>query len=371
MTPQPEKLWYQTLYTYIWVFNTGRGLSILVRLPTNIGILYDLGSSEGFSPTEFITKHIASHLTKYKPNEGDENATALAQCILSHPHADHIWEMDAILESKGKKPPLYPSLLTCPNDKDGQDDNQKVDFTRIRTEENGELIDKYRSAYARRNLPLQTIRSTEASIPHVEYGIYYLQPGAVGAEHPSVDQDYANGLSIIFYLRHGNQSILIPGDVTPEVLSRILADHEVVEKRYTYFWDVPDEIASDFHASTSYQPGLGAFLGERGLSILIAPHHGLESGFSEELFECTKGGQTQLNVISDERHAGGVAGQVDARYQSSGTSSSIVVDAEGKPERRFSVSTLNGQHILIIFKGTDASPHVYLRKDPLDLLKIA
>ena len=79
------KKWYETLYTYIWVFNTGRGLSSIIRLPNNIGILYDLGCKDDFSPTEFITDNIVPHLSKYKPQESKGDSTAIAQCILSHP----------------------------------------------------------------------------------------------------------------------------------------------------------------------------------------------------------------------------------------------------------------------------------------------
>ncbi|HOX57888.1 MAG TPA: hypothetical protein PLC99_13455 [Verrucomicrobiota bacterium] len=374
---KPEKRWYETFYTYIWVFNTGRGLSILIRLPNNIGILYDLGNSKEFSPCDFIAKHIAPHLTKYKAGE---TSTSIAQCILSHPHADHIREIDAIhlqTDKDGQEttsPELRPALLTCPNDKgdqdNDQDDDQKVDFTRIKRDDNAELIEKYKSSYSKRQLPLQTIESCGSNVPNVEYGVYYLKPGEVATEHPKTDQDYTNGLSILFYLRHGNQSILIPGDVTPEVMSRILEDDDGVEKRYTYFRKVPRAILDDFHKTTSTQPSLSDLLSDRGLSILVAPHHGLESGFSEKFFETIYGNKTRLNVISEKRHENEDAGTVDPRYQSSDNASGLKVNIDGKQQDCFSVTTRNGHHILIIFKGTDNTPHVYLRKNPKDLLEI-
>ncbi len=350
------KRWYETLYTYIWLFNTGRGLSVMLRLAHNVGILYDLGRGEDFSPTEFIAENIVPKLTRY-------HEAPIAQCILSHPHVDHIAEIEAIHDGEGK-PRLYPSLLTCPNDKDEQDDDLKVDFARIRRDDNAEFIDKYRSAYAGRKLPLRTMESYNANTPNVEYGIYFAAPGLVDELHPENDHMYTNGLSIVLYLRHGNQSILIPGDVTPEVMTAIIAEDRRIEKRYTYFWEAA-AAQEALHTQTGGQPALADLLEERGLSVLVAPHHGLKSGFSAELFAAIDGGKTLLNVISEKRGS-----TVDGRYQSSDTAQGLFVDVEGREQVRYSVSTKDGHHILIIFKGTDGAPHVYLRKEPEDLLGI-
>ncbi len=359
--------WDQTLFTYIWVFNTGRGLAVAIRLPHNIGLVYDLGSSEDFSPAFFIAEHIVPRLTPYK-TLGSKEGSPIAQCVLSHPHADHVTELDAILEVDGKKPPLYPALLTCPNDKDTEDVRQNADFSRIIRDDNRDLIAKYRAAYKDRTPPLQTIQSTNKPVPDVEYGIYYLRPDAVASLHPSSDQDYTNGLSILLYLRHGKQSVLIPGDITPECLEKILNGDATVEKRYTYFWNATTKPA--FHRETSTQPALGSLLAQRGLSVLVAPHHGLESGFPERLFERVKGGKTQLNVISEKRHLSDTDGTVDARYQKDSTASGLIADIDGTRERRASVSTRQGHHILLVLRGTDAAPRAFLRSDPEELLDI-
>jgi len=127
-------MWWETNYTYIWIFNTGRGLSVTLRLPHNIGIIYDLGCSDEFSPTEFITDNILPHLTEHK----EYSNYKIAQCVLSHPHADHIQEIDAILADEDDQALIYPALITCPNDKEVGD--LKVDFSRIEREDNKELM---------------------------------------------------------------------------------------------------------------------------------------------------------------------------------------------------------------------------------------
>jgi len=355
-----NKKWYETFYTYIWVFNTGRGLSICVRLPHNIGLIYDLGSSEEFSPIEFISKHIAPELAQY-------NKSYIAQCFLSHPHADHISEIDKILETENKK--LSLSLLTCPNDKC---DGEKLNFDRIINDDNKELIELYRSSYEKRTPPLQTLISDgSAYVPNIEYGFYYLIPDRVNNLHPKNDHEYGNGVSIVFYLRHGKNSILIPGDVTPTVMKELLVGSKNVSKRYTYFSNAPAAIPTDFHLKTSSQPILKNLLSNRGLTVLITPHHGLESCYSDELFQAIKGGKAYINVISEKRHLSDTDGKVDQRYQSEDRAIGVSVDIDGKKEDRFSVSTRDGHHILIILTGTVDFPYVFLRTNPEDLLNIS
>lgn len=355
-----SRKWHQTLYTYIWVFNTGRGLSVCIRLPHNVGVLYDLGRSEAFSPAEFVSEHIAPSLTRYEKRR-------LAQCFLSHPHADHIAEIREIADDDDSRALLHPYLLTCPNDKA---EGEEVNFGRVETDDNAEIIRAYRDAYEDRKPPLRTIgNSVPCSVPSVEYGFYYMAPPQVDAVHQDSDQLYCNGLSLVVYLRHGNQSVLVPGDITPDVLRSVLDCGASIERRYTYLGST-DSDDDDLHERTSTQPVLSSLLSERGLSVLVTPHHGLESGYCQELFDAIRGGKPGINVISEKRHLSTSDGQVDECYQSKHGAIGLDVDIDGEMDRRYSVSTRDGHHILLIFKGTDGKPHVYLRSKPEELLEI-
>jgi len=234
-----------------------------------------------------------------------------------------------------------------------------------------ELIEKYRKSYETRNPPLLTISALSAIYAdNVEYGIYYLVPARVSEIHPKDNQLYGNGLSLALYLRHGNQSILIPGDITPDVFAEVIEGGKYVQKRYTYFDKKPAGTPENLHKENGGQPTLQSLLSERGLSILVAPHHGLESCFCPYLFEVIKDKKTRLNVISEKRHRSDGDGQVAAQYQSSDYAFGLQVDSGNGSEDHYSVSTRNGQHILVVFKGTNALPSVYLRADAEDLLDI-
>lgn len=358
--------WSQTFHLYVWIFNTGRGLSVCVRFPHNIGLLYDLGASDDFSPAQFVRKNIASKLTKYKD-------CSVAQTVISHPHADHILEIEAIHAGTS----LCPALITCPNDRDpeGGVSQEKVDFQRLKNGTNTELLDAYRHSYSTRRPPLQTLQAPDRSsslyshVPtDVEYGLYYLRPPLVSQVHPSSDQDYGNGLSLVLYLRFGRQTLLLTGDITPDVFRLVLAGKGGVEKRYTYFRPKPN-VPADFHCRTSSQPILRELLWQYGLTALVTPHHGLESCYCSELFQAIRNGKTSINLISEKRQ-GPTEGSVDCRYQSQETSFGARVDIDGQIQNCYSASTRNGHHILLVLEGTSPRPRVYLRKSPFDLLTL-
>jgi beta-lactamase superfamily II metal-dependent hydrolase len=351
--------WEKTFYTYIWIFNIGRGLAIYMRLPQNIGFIYDMGCSEQFSPRKFVEKNILPKLKKY--NEYD-----FAQLMLSHPHVDHISEISGENDSKFIK----TNFVTCPHDKEspaGYDD-EKIDFTKINNPDNKNwIIKKYQEMIKGRNLPLQTISAKDVSIPNVEYGIYYVRPPVCERLYKKDNQKYSNSISLVFYYRHGNQNILIPGDITPDAFEKILECDEDVERRFTNFNSNND--TEDSKKNTRSQAKLKDILNKQGLTILIPSHHGLKSGYCSKLYNYIQGGKPRLNVISEKRHVGENDGSIHSDYQNSQGVKGVEVDIEGKKETRYSVSTRQG-HVLLVFKGTDNKPHVYLRNNPEDLLSI-
>jgi len=350
--------WSTSLQTYIWVFSIGRGNAIFVRTGLNQGFVLDMGGGTLFDPARFIREHFVPQLDKY------QNA-AIAQTVLSHPHADHIAQCEEASDGKA----LRPALLTCPNDKT---QSESLDWSRIEDPigQNKELIDTYKKLFERRNPPLQTIcYDSPRTIPNLEYGIFYVRPPVCDKLHTE-DTKYGNATSIVFYLRHGSHSILVPGDITPEAMNIILDQGYGLEKRYTVFDSSAEERYPNWHVETKEQPSLRSVLGSRGLSILVAPHHGLESCFCPELFDAMNGGKPRLNVISERRQKNTTPGRIHPRYQSQDGASGENVEIEGTTERRYSVTTVGGHHILIVFSGT-GRPRVYADPNPDRLLEIA
>ena len=174
---------------------------------------------------------------------------------------------------------------------------------------------------------------------------------------------------MVFYFRHGSHTILFPGDMTPEGMARILEGGKGVQKRFSRFEKGFAQKHPGWHEKTGSQPTLKKLLGQ-GLTVLVAPHHGLESCYSKELFAAMRGSKPSLNVLSERRKAHDGDGTTDARYQSEAGARGLSVDVDGNPAVRRSVSTKNGHHILIAFAGSGA-PRVYLRQNPENLVKLA
>lgn len=354
--------WENSYDTHIWIFSVGRGCAAFVRTGLNHGFVVDMASADDFSPAEFVRKNLCNKLSKYKEFR-------IAQAILSHPHRDHIQECDELGDNKL----LHPKLLTCPNDREA---GEEVDWKRFSDNREGsqELVQSYRDLFksGRRQAGLQAIEyeTNRQLVSELEYGIYYLRPPVCGKLHPlspTHDNEYGNATSIMMYLRYGINTILLPGDMTPEGMKRILDGGIGVEKRFTMFKPSCKRDHPDWHLRTSDQPSLSNLLIRYGLSILVAPHHGLESCYSQELYDSMKEKKPQLVVISEKRYTRPQDGQLHRNYQREEGASKLNVSIDGAVEKRTSVSTKNGHHILIVFNGTGV-PRVYLEKNPLKLL---
>lgn len=186
--------------------------------------------------------------------------------------------------------------------------------------------------------------------------------------HPQDDAAYGNATSIVFYYRHGVHTILFPGDITPEGMRHLLGEKKGSEKRYTVFDRRVTADHEEWHETTSDQPALKGLLESRGLTILVAPHHGLESCYSDDLYAAIKGEKPSLVVLSERRKTREGDGKTDSRYQSEDGASGLIVEVDGEREKRRSLSTKNGHHILIHFSGAGV-PGVFAAKDSERLLR--
>lgn len=355
------RYWYETLNGYVWLFNVGRGLCAFIRTPLNQGILIDCGSSEDFSPIRFIRHKIFPRLDSCKGHK-------IAQVVISHPHVDHFSDINLLLPKEAKENIFNPYLLTCPHDKS---DDEALNWKRVENPKGTEqIVERYRDSYKGRYLPLQTIPlDSPRTVPNLEYGIFYIRPPVCEKIYLTDNLKYTNSTSLVMYLRYGYQTILFPGDMPSEAMKWILDEKKGLEKRYTKF-DRAFAESSTWHRETSNQPSLKNLFAERGLTILVAPHHGLESGFSADLYDALRDGKPNLVIISEKRHYRPEDGSVHGIYQSDSGASGLDVYVEGELiKKRRSLTTRTGHHVGLVFTGTHET-RVYAERDPLKLLKI-
>lgn len=327
----------------VYIFNVGRGLSILIKTPQNLVVVYDLGSTDSFSPITDIYR-----IKDFFREIEKTNNCCISQCIISHPHLDHISDLIGENTSFISQ---NSAFITCQNDKPENKNGHKIDFSRINNPgENYEQIDNYKSLYKKRELPLVTI-NPEVDYIDFQMGYYYLPHKKVNELFPTDDQEYTNSLSIVLYLSYNGKSILIPGDINPDAFELILEGK--CEKRFTnYNMDLSNYRRKKWATTTDEQPILKDLLKKNGLTILVAPHHGLESGYSEKLFSILGEKKPDIILISEGKHFKN-SGLIAKEYQNGSTSKGL--SENGKT--RWSLTTRNDGNLKVVFDGKDV--HYY------------
>lgn len=320
----------------VYMFNVGRGLSMLVKTPHNYAMLYDLGSSEDLSPIADIYRKPGF----FSQMVGTERK--IAQCIISHPHLDHISDLT---DENADYVNRQSMLVSCQNDKDvGQVDGHKIDFSRIKNPGGDKKVDNYKSLYCERNLPLVTFNPDVDGVDF-QVGYYYLTHEQADALFPKNDQEYANSLSIVLYMSYCGSTILIPGDITPDAFDLIL--NGKCEKRFTdYKRKMKEDKRQKWAQETSDQPNLKTLLEKKGLTVLVAPHHGLESGYPQSLFDLLGDNKPKIILISEKPQSEN-SGSVDKKYQDGTCSKGVGFDGK----TRYSLTTRNDGHIKVCFKS--------------------
>jgi hypothetical protein len=152
------------------------------------------------------------------------------------------------------------------------------------------------------------------------------------------------------YFRFNNSSILMPGDIMASGMKRALSVG--CESRI-----VGDGIHDRF-ATQSADPETFRKWVNKGCSVLIAPHHGLESAYSPEFFLSlpVKDPRVGLVVVSDKAEPGPNDGTVHPNYQKREAAKvrGLRVRSQNDAlEECLSVTTRKHGHCLVGLRGTD------------------
>ena len=256
------------------VFNVGGALCSYLEIGEK-KIVVDLGKSESFNP---VLDFLVPLYERRGAAKEDGGKYLVDQLIISHPHKDHI---SAICDFDNS---FLPSLLTCPNDKDGNADGEKLDLTKF--DFDSEEVKCLKVMYRGRQLPLTTtINDTGVDRQY----LFYLKPGVVekDADLTTDGECYQNNISLVSLFNINGHRVLLPGDIMKNGMKKLLEDN----------------------------PAIGNELGKHHLCILVAPHHGLRSSFSTELFNTIKDNKTRcLNIVSEKENNPDENRNVDCRY---------------------------------------------------------
>jgi len=292
----------------VWVFHVGRGVAGAVRTPGGQWIAIDLGASDNFCPVEdFFLKHIPKN---------ENGKRKIAQLIISHPHNDHMTSLERFHDN------FYPALLTVPNDNDKQAEKQKVKWDLIQNP-NDSLTNFLRDEMLPGRIPplKETLETTDGFF----FKIYYLLPDTCENDEALSASNYANNISILARINYKGSIVLFAGDMMKDGMKTLID-------------------------TTS----LGKHLKNKGVTFLVAPHHGLRSSFSVDLFNSMKNGKPSLNIISERPTKADSNEIVDSRYGDKDYASGHKVFIEGKAEqkRKLRTSVVGHIHLSLLEDGS-------------------
>jgi len=300
------------------IFNVGGALSSYVEFDDK-KLLIDIGKNKEFNP---ILDFLYPLYRRRNDDKSDKNSEKyhIDQIVISHPHFDHI----SNIEDFDKY--FHPELLTCPNDNKGMEENHNINWERF---DDNKSIKKLREMLEGRQPPLRTTSDQNEFI-------YYIPPEDCEKDSTLNDESYCNNISIVVFLIVNQHRVFFPGDLQKEGMKTILEDnHRLCNKL------------------------------KGGVDVLIAPHHGLRSSFSQAMFSNMKNNKTNcLNVISEKVNTDDKR-EVDTRYSTYDYCEGN--NNIGGSDNHYQVKTSRG-HILIDYSST-AQANFEIISDKDELLK--
>lgn len=217
------------------VWNVKAGNAITFITPNSKRILFDMGASADCSPLDTMKEW--------------SNGRVIDSLVVTHPHADHLRDIGKLKQLGIRVGSLLrPEHLTEQEVKDanGSDD--------------AECIDAYLELHKRYT---STVKCEESVLSHSNNGGVYVKH-----YHPQMSSHTnINNHSIVTFVGFEGTKILLPGDCEGPGWNELLDD---------------DGFKSDL----------------KGVNILVASHHGHESGYSEKVMSYIKGSLT-LVIVSD------------------------------------------------------------------------
>lgn len=272
----------------IVIFNVGGALSSYGEFDDKRTVI-DLGANQDFSPVDDFLIPLSEN-NKFQIGNDNFNSGKfiLDQLFLSHLDNDHISDYVKFREK------FHPTYMTCPNDNETQDSIFRI------------IINFFTGENEARKLVLADMKTRTANVPNNPYGmspsnplvstipginLFYIRPTDCGADE-SLKSGYANNISLVLHAQVRDKTLLIPGDILKEGMKCLIENN----------------------------PTFKNLISTAGIDYLIAPHHGLQTSFSEELFSNMAGNKTRLNIISEKVRVADSdenRSDVDSRYYSS------------------------------------------------------
>ena len=271
----------------ILIFDVEHGFCAFVRSPNGYGLLIDCGRKGKFSPVKYILENEMNSIRAF-------NGYKLAQFILTHPHDDHLNDVETLKDS------LPPAIMV----------RQRYDWEEVKNEggQQGEYesLDAFSQWQKSYNQKVVRWPDWGMELSYMESGTY-LTP----REAKELDEaKFVNNSSIVAAVEYKGHKIVFPGDLEKSAWLELLGNQ-------------------------SFRNLIG------GASFFVASHHGHSSGYCKEIFRNM--GKPYFNFVSARKKDS----SVDPAYSSSDNAKGV----KWKDETRYMLSTRNDGTVVIEVDG--------------------
>lgn len=287
----------------IWFLDVGHGDCSYIQFPNGARMMIDCGGGDNNWPSKLLSHSNITREAAPIPLEGIGNKYALDNLLISHPHGDHLSDIESIHKKIG-----FYSLTGGYNNFIDKIEDEKIDF-RKREKKTG---DYFKSVV--KNYTGQYVKEKDRIITDNACAVKKERFLSFNSE---ID---LNDISWLVSLEFGNEKILFTGDLTAKGVTDILAS------------DKADKFKE--------------FV--RGTTILKVSHHGRENGCSEELFDAF-GAIPKLCIVSDEILNEKNEGSSNIKWYDDRTEGSLV---DGKKSERKVLTTRNDKDIFVSVSHT-------------------
>ena len=260
------------------VFHVDHGFCAFAKSPNGYALLIDCGATEKFSPIKYISENELSDTVQY-------NGHKLAKFILTHPHDDHLSDIERV------KSLLRPGIML----------RQKYDWDDVKTGDRGEYenLDTYVDLQQDYNQPVTSPPDWGMNISHGDY----LTPEKAKEIN---ENEFINNSSIPTFIEYKGYKIVLPGDLEADAWTELF-------KREAF--------------KDSIKAG----------NFFVTSHHGHSSGYCKEIYGYM--GKPFFNIIST--HSG------DESVESAYSKPENAIGITHNGETRYMLSTRSDGSIVI------------------------
>lgn len=212
------------------VWKVEHGSAAFLRTPNGKTVMFDAGCSDDFSPTQYLNQNYGLN----------RETNRLDKIIISHPDRDHIRDLPNVYEL------IYPRILVR---------NNKIPKNEVYPSGTSSLQEPLKAYKSMNEKYIYDIGDGDKNIPVSNWGNVFIETFSCKPEDLSEcpKDKMKNNLSLMTYVQYRETEIVFPGDLEPVGWIALLENTNIKD-----------------------------YVGKSNCRILVASHHGRESGICYE-----------------------------------------------------------------------------------------